>query len=90
MKIFNYVIDLGDPKLTKTSICNTQSFDAVTYHKETQMTYFFKEKYVWEMNATKYIINQDLISKKWKGLEDGLDAAYTRNDGETIFFKGDR
>ena len=60
------------------------------YHPATRTTYFFKAYYVWTMDENKIAGNHQLISSKWPDFEGYLDAAYTRRDGYTIFFKGNR
>ena len=80
----------GQTKPPKPDICSEYNFDAVMYYPRTRNTYFFKENKVWVMNARKHVGNHEIISDKWPGLEGYLDAAYTRKDGDIIFFKGNR
>jgi hypothetical protein len=63
-------------------------FDAVVQSSDGN-TYFFKDPYFWTLD--KY--NRPLgggrkIRDHWKGLHPRVQAAYTRRDGKTVFFKG--
>ena len=68
-------------------ICKLDKIDTIVTTKDSR-TYVFRESYFWEIGDTGAGKAQK-IKDVWKGLDDNLDAAFTRQEtGETYFFKG--
>ena len=56
-----------------------------------QTTYAFKGAYFWPVGDQGAFTGALKISQFWKGLENDIDAGYTRHyDGLTFIFKGSR
>lgn len=56
-----------------------------------QTTYAFKGSYFWPVGDQGAFTGALKISQFWEGLEDDIDAGYTRHyDGLTFIFKGSR
>jgi hypothetical protein len=77
-----------DPSLkcSDPSPCKT-SFDAVV-HSSDGNTYFFKKPYFWTLDKYNRSLGGKRIVDHWPGLHPRVQAAYTRRDGKTVFFKG--
>jgi hypothetical protein len=73
-------------KCSDPSPCKT-SFDAVV-HSSDGNTYFFKEPYFWTLDKYNRSLGGGKIVDHWPGLHPRVQAAYTRRDGKTVFFKG--
>ena len=71
------------------SPCNVDSFDAV-FHSKDGNTYFFKEEYFWTLDKYDRMLGGRKIAEVWPKLRARVQAAYTRRDGKTVFFKGRR
>ena len=73
----------------KPSPC-TSTLDAMIMTAD-QTTYAFKGAYFWPVGDQGAFTGALKISQFWKGLENDIDAGYTRHyDGLTFIFKGSR
>ena len=79
-----------DPEIqfSGPSPCDT-SFDAVVRSGDGN-TYFFKESHFWTLDKYDRPMGGRPIVDHWPGLRSKIQAAYTRRDGLTVFFKGKR
>ena len=75
-----------DSKFKGPSPCQ-ESFEAVV-HSNDGNTYFFKQPNFWTLDKYKRPLGARKIVDHWPGLRSKVNAAYTRRDGLTVFFKG--